>query len=225
MISNREQILIYSDLNSLSSNGQVLLVVYALVIFTIKPAKLLDNRNKMKTRNQAKNERQKVPKLNEDVFGIILKHVIQREQVKVKSSFVFIGNHFGGCENCLLDNFCPCDRNKSLGNCIFTIDEGLDDNVQWPRQLKSNSQRLVYHTKIKLLSNTYCENELPLSVLISSEEELDMIWETFKHFAYILNRHQSMKRGIMSPTEFVQELRDHLDTRQTRSWCLIQLLE
>ena len=52
----------------------------------------------MKTRSQAKKE-QKIPKLNEDIFGIILKHVIRMEQDRVMKSFEVISNHFGHGED------------------------------------------------------------------------------------------------------------------------------
>ena len=172
----------------------------------------------MKTRSQTKREKQKIPRLNEDVFGIILQHVIKKQRDRVMTSLKFIGNHFDGCE----DMYDYCTKRD---NCLYYHDKSLGDYVEWPHQIETNSQRLVYHTKIKLFPNIYFENQQPLHNMISSSRELDLLLETFRHFSYVFNCHCDLTHGEMTPTEFIQELQDHLDTRESRSRFLVELLE
>ena len=179
----------------------------------------------MKTRSQTKSEKLKIPRLNEDVFGIILKHVIQKQRLQVMISLRFIVNHF---EDDLEDVYDYCTESdiSPIEERLCYHDTNLRDVVQWPHQLKSNSQRLVYHTKIKLYSNLYFENDLPFPNLISSMEELDMLWETFKHFSNVFNYpDEIMGHGMMTPIEFIQKLRKHLKMRQARSRFLVGLLK
>ena len=176
----------------------------------------------MKTRSQAKKE-QKIPKLNEDIFGIILKHVIRMEQDRVMKSFDVISNHFGHSEDYYSTSYYSC---RPFHQYLLSNDTDISDrHVQWPKQLESNSQRLVYHSNIKLFSNYYYENDHPLQNLITSHEALGSILETYKHFSYVFNYHPGIRYGKMSPGQFIQELRNHLYAGKLSSSSLVEKLK
>ena len=163
----------------------------------------------MKTRNQNKRQKvvkqeRKIPQLTEDVMGIILKHVIQKHQIQAVETVEVIVEHFqrfmsqyGQC-HC---NFGFEQRNEYLHKY----------NFEWPKSLKTNSQRLVHHAELKMLPNMGIVLHFPLESYISSNRELDLIWEAIKHFDQVRTRNCiSIIRGKMKPAEFIQKLRDHL---------------
>ena len=47
----------------------------------------------MKTRSQTRKEKLKIPQLNEDVLGIILKHTIEKQQEYVLNTYEIIEDH------------------------------------------------------------------------------------------------------------------------------------
>ena len=72
-----------------------------------------------------KNLEKELPYLNDVVFGVILKFVVKKEQ------------------NRLLET-----------KMNFSKAKHVDLRVQWPRVLRSNCDRLIHHTNVKLLSNS-----------------------------------------------------------------------
>ena len=66
-----------------------------------------------------------LPKLNEVVYGVILKWVIKKEQDRLLKT-----------------------------DMIFSKPEKVNLKVDWPTSLQLNSERLVHHTGVKLLPNS-----------------------------------------------------------------------
>ena len=134
----------------------------------------------MKTRSQTRKENlekenRKVPRLNEDIFGIILKHVVRKEQENIMDRHCLIRDHF----------------------MVFGLEPGLSTDedldvtsssrepslyVKWPDYLNSNSRRLVHHTNVKLLWDFNLSMHAGFNLHVTTKEELDSIWKTFKHF-------------------------------------------
>ena len=54
--------------------------------------------------------------------------------------------------------------------------------VEWPDYLDSNSRRLIHHTKVKLFPDYYVRIPKDIEVLMQSKRDLDLLWQTFKHF-------------------------------------------
>ena len=181
--------------------------------------KILDKLLKIKSRNYTKKEKERnIPRLNEDVFEIILNHVIRMEQDRVMKTFGVISNHLCHCE----DHYLDCAY-SFLHEYLIWNDRRLSDrHIQWPKQLESNSQRLVYHTNVKLFPNYYFDNEIPLHELVLSPEALDPIFQTFKHFGYVVNYNDGMKHGKMSPSEFIQQICNYLIARKLYSRSLAE---
>ena len=66
-----------------------------------------------------------LPRLNDVVYGVILKIVVKKEQSRLLET-----------------------------NMNFSKAKHVDLRVQWPKVLSSNCDRLVHHTNVKLLSNS-----------------------------------------------------------------------
>ena len=65
-------------------------------------------------------------------------------------------------------------------------DQNLDyHNFSWPDSLKTNSQRLIHHAELKMFPNAGMDISIPLERYISSNRELDLMLETFKHYEII----------------------------------------
>ena len=108
-----------------------------------------------------------LPKLNEDVYGVILKWVVRKEQTRLLET-----------------------------NMIFSKPGNVNLKVEWPKALELNSERLVHHTSVKLLSNsTLCFDWWKINFRWprdkyryhhgckeSTKEILKEEWETMKHF-------------------------------------------
>ena len=130
----------------------------------------------MKTRSQTKKEKlekenEKIPQLNEDVLGIILKHVVRMETNEVLKSFEVIKEHYS--------QFLHPDDGPGIIHTPFL------NHVEWPNYLDSNSRRLVYHTKAKLLSNRKLSVHEQFDLHVTSKAELNLLWKTFKHFPWV----------------------------------------
>ena len=141
----------------------------------------MSDNQKMKTRSQTKkekldNQNSKIPHLNEAILGIILRHVVRKEQNEILECLYVIRNHF-----------------------VFHVEPGLDlledlyatsvdDHVTWPDYLNSNSRRLIYHTNVKLFPNQELSIHISLSLRLTTKRELDLLWKTFKHFGEIQQR-------------------------------------
>ena len=131
----------------------------------------------MKTRSQTKKEnlerdQEKIPQLNEDVMGIILKHVFRMETNEILKSFEIIKEHY--CQFLHPDD----------GPDIMIIARS-SNHVEWPNYLNSNSRRLVHYTKAKLLWNHKLSFHQDFGLYVRSKKELDLLWKTFKHFRFL----------------------------------------
>ena len=127
---------------------------------------------KMRTRSQAKKEKlekQKVPQLNNDVLGIILKHVIKKQKKHIMDTVAVIENYLDPDEYVLVGR----------GPSRFSGD------IKWPDYLNTNHRRLAYHTKVKLFRNYGLNIPRSLDDHIKSKRDLDLLWKTVKHFDYI----------------------------------------
>ena len=132
-----------------------------------------------------------------------------------------ISTHFAHCE----DHYLDCAYSFMHEYLIWNDRRLSDRHVQWPKQLWSNSQRLVYHTNVKLFPNYYFENEIILQELILSSEVLDTIFQTFKHFGYVVNYNEGMRHGKMSPSEFIQQIYNYLIARKLYSRSLAEKIK
>ena len=133
----------------------------------------------MKTRSQTRKEKagnlnRKIPKLNEDVLGIILKHVVLEEQNQIMKRFRVIQKHF----DLLLTG--PDD-----GLETGYIPDRYDDHVEWPDYLDSNGRRLMHHTNVKLFRNRELIIHDNFISHVTSKRELNLLWKTFKHFGQV----------------------------------------
>ena len=128
----------------------------------------------MKTRSQAKKEKldkveSKVPHLNEDVLGIILKHVVQNQKAYVLETIDIIEDH--------------------VGESIFIYEPFVPspsvESAEWPNYLDSNSRRLIHHTTSKLFPD--CKLIIPnkIEMYVKSKRDLDLLWKTMKNFGAI----------------------------------------
>ena len=158
----------------------------------------------MKTWSQTKKrkldiEETNIPQLNEDVLGVILKHVVRKHQI-----------HARKIVNVIVDHHKPLKLEKD--------DQNLNlHHFAWPKSLKSNSQRLVHHAELKMLPNVTIKMVLfSFEEYISSNRELDLMWEAFKHIGYVhsfFNQFSPQFNGKMKPAEYFKMLRDYLHER------------
>ena len=134
----------------------------------------------MKTRSQTRkekhdNEKPKIPQLNEDVLGIILKHTIEKQQEYVLNTYEIIEDHL----KILLE----------VQDDVIDIDmssaDGAFNKVQWPDYLNSNSRRLIYHTQVKLFPTYKLTMPPKVDEIIKTRLEMDLLWVTLKHFGTI----------------------------------------
>ena len=128
----------------------------------------------MKTRSQSRkekldNESRKIPQLNEDVLGIILKYVMKEEENFIYKNFTLIDEY---CDNqiAILDPLEGCCKWPS------------NDEIEWPDYLYSNSRRLIHHTNVKLFPNCVLTVPNRIEIFFKTKRELDLLWRTFKHF-------------------------------------------
>ena len=174
----------------------------------------------MKTRSQAKKEKldkveSKVPQLNEDVLGIILKHVIKKHQVHLLETIGVIEDHV---VMSILISPIVCWTNL--------------ENFEWPEYLESNSRRLIHHTNVKLFPD--CTLTVPNRIErhIKSKRDLDLLWETLKHFGEICfwtrdmddsfdeetaaEFFQRLWRRLQGPTQLARKLEERLTGNTNR---------
>ena len=142
----------------------------------------------MKTRNHTKKEKfdyenRKIPQLNEDVLGIILKHVVRKEKVKIFDSMLTIRNHF------------MFDLKPGLGSELFDLFfDRIDtrwDTVEWPDYLDSNSRRLIHHTNVKLFPYVLLSIHKGFNLHLTTKRELDSFWKTLKYFGGVRVRSEN----------------------------------
>ena len=134
----------------------------------------------MRTRSQTKkqkldNENRKIPQLNEDVLGIILKHVVEKQQFYVHKTYDTMDGYWIG---------------KYWAKTGQTFDiENLPEKpsveeINWPDYLDSNSRRIVYHTDVKMFPD--CSLVVPDWFLLKNhfktKRDLDMLWKLAKNF-------------------------------------------
>ena len=96
----------------------------------------------MRTRSQAKkekldNEKPKIPQLNEDVFRIILKHVIKKQRKHVLKAFIILDDE--------MEDLITFDTEDG-----FDVWDVSSYRIEWPDHLNSNVRRLVHHTHVML---------------------------------------------------------------------------
>ena len=138
-----------------------------------------------------------LPKLNEDVYGVILKWVVRKEQSRLLET-----------------------------EMILSKPGKINLKVDWPQALKSNSERLVHHTSVKLLSNTtlcfdwwnihfrwsnikrrYYNHQ---NYKESTKEILKEEWKTMKHFGETFIPHVWHN----TPTYQIERFRPHASRPQ-----------
>ena len=150
------------------------------------------------------NNQSKIPQLNEDVIGIILRHVVRKQKIHIAKKFAIIKDHFKRLYH--QDNlgswetFVLVRRSSDLDPYYF----------KWPESLKTNSQRLVHHSKIKMFPNIKIDIYIPLDHYIVSNRQLDLMLETFKHFNGVVG-----PSCAGSPAEFIRENRNFFNYRHT----------
>ena len=164
----------------------------------------------MKTRSQTKkekldNQKPKVPQLNEDVLGIILKYVVQKQQKYMVETYKIIRKH--------LDFKTHVDRMK------------FSNKIQWPDYLDTNMRRLVQHTNVKLFHGYLLgvNRNAPIHENIKSKEDLDLLWKTLKHFGGMswYEHPDEIHDESMTAAEFFQRLWGWIQPKRS----LIQELE
>ena len=121
----------------------------------------------MRTRSQAKkqkldNEKRKIPQLNEDVLGIILKHVVKKQQKHVLDIIAVIEDHLDP-DRYMLKKY-----------------EHHSSEIKWPNYLDSNSRRLIHHTNVKLFPNYELIFPGSIENHIKSKRDSDLLWNTVK---------------------------------------------
>ena len=146
----------------------------------------------MKTRSQTKKEKagildRKIPQLNEDVLGIILKHVVQKEQREIMKSFEVIRKHF----------YWFLESDDKLHTAY--ISDRCPDQVEWPDYLNSNSRRLIHHTNVKLLWSREILIHAIFMFHVPSKRQLDLLWKTFKHFGRVYLTWQELYNSPEEP--------------------------
>ena len=144
----------------------------------------------MRTRSQAKKqklEKRKIPQLNEDVLGIILKHVVKKQQKYVSDTIAIIGDHLYP-DRYMLKKY---DHRSS--------------EIKWPDHLDSNSRRLIHHTNVKLFPNYKLVFPTSIEHLIKSKRDSDLLWKTVKYFDFVTVR-QSFDYNTQSTSFFVRSL-------------------
>ena len=102
--------------------------------------------------------KREVPQLNEVVYGVILKWVVRKEQERLLET-----------------------------EMTFSRWDDINLTVKWPTQLRSNSERLVHHTSVKLLSNcrlnfNFWKFGFRYKGKKSRYEVFQEDWKTMKHF-------------------------------------------
>ena len=167
----------------------------------------------MKRLNQTEKEkldnRTEIPRLNEDVMGVILQHVFRGQRERVERNMKY--QTYNKYEMYLVKKLIKRDENLDLRH------------FAWPESLKTNSQRLIHHAELKMFPNVKLglhadyedendedyfydkyDNDLQLLLKVeSADKELDSMLETFKHFDCIVAR----PFGSIKPAEFIQKQR------------------
>ena len=140
----------------------------------------------MRTRSQAKQEKldrenPPIPQLNEDIFGVILKHVLAKQKDYIMDTMIILDDNLGDSEGDLI-RFTKEDG--------FIAESYLAYRIDWPDYLNSNIRRLIYHTSIKLFPHDVINIERKIESLIKSRQDLDILWGTFKYFGFVCFRNQ-----------------------------------
>ena len=144
----------------------------------------------MRTRSQTKKEKldkekTKIPQLNEDVLGIILKHVVKKERRHIIQTLNIILQH----KLSVLRDFRP------------------PRDMIWPDHLNTNSRRLIYHTKTKLFPNNFLDVSCHLEDYITRKRDLDLLWVTMKHFGLIRAwKYPTLRHNYTDIRLFFQEI-------------------
>ena len=177
----------------------------------------------MKTRSQTKKEKlesqkPKIPRLNEDILGIILDHVIRKEQRKIKEAVFDIEEHF------ILER-----PGLSMDEEITVMSrtEGIAlDHVIWPDYMDSNSRRLINHTQVKLFPNRELSIHQAFSFRVTTKRELDTYWKVFKNFGLVIHRFRDGGRyEELDAAAYIRKLWTTIQERQTSREWLIKKLE
>ena len=172
----------------------------------------------MKTRSQTKNEKlekekPKIPQLNEDVFGIILKYAVEKQQRHVMDTIDIMREHLATphVPKHIIIQLIPYTIEPSPNHLI----------VEWPDYLDSNSRRLIHHTKVKLFPDYHVRIPKDIEVLMHSKRDLDLLWQTFKHFEEIHFWHDFRDENYEDyeneelPRRVFQELWKKIQARRT----------
>ena len=177
-------------------------------------------------KDKVDNEKSKIPQLNEDVIGIILRHVIQKHQNYVSKKFEVIAQHFNDIAGIPIQNrpsfihayqstYDVYFSKEYYGEFSWTKQNPNLDirHFAWPDALETNTKRLVHHAELKMFPNVKLEIgfNMPLERYILSNRELDLMLETFKHFACIAP--MATLDGFVKPADYIEYLRSSLDHR------------
>ena len=122
----------------------------------------------------------KIPRLNEDVIGIILKHVVEKQQRHILDTIECMREH--------LASPLMSERKKQKLITFFCDDPSPNHlKIEWPDYLYSNSRRLINHTKVMLFPayEVRLPKEVEILKLMKTRQDLDLLWQTLKHFEEI----------------------------------------
>ena len=115
-------------------------------------------------------KKKSIPKLNEDVIGKILKFVIINEQKRLLETKMF-----------------------------FSEVKDIDLRIEWPQILQLNTQRLVHHKNVKLLSKStlyfdfwrcsfHASPKVQIFRPFKATDNFCNDWQTMKHFGCVTIR-------------------------------------
>ena len=177
----------------------------------------------MNTRNLTKKEKlasqkPKIPRLNEDILGIILDHVVRKEQRNIIEAVSEIEDHF---------IFERPGLTMDEGITVMSRTEGVAlDQVIWPDYMDSNSRRLIHHTQVKLLPNLKLSIHQAFSFRVTTKRELDKYWKVFKNFGLIIHRFgDGGRHEELDAAAYIRKLWTTIQERQTSREWLIKKLE
>ena len=137
----------------------------------------------MRTRSQTKklkldNENPKIPELSEDILGIILKHVVAKEQDHIYGTYLMMDEYW------VTKYWTKTGQTFDLTNASK---RPSFEEIEWPDYLDSNSRRLIHYTKVKLCPK--CTLVVPDLFLLKkhfkTKRDLDILWRTAKNFGSI----------------------------------------
>ena len=177
----------------------------------------------MKTRSQTKkekleNQNSKIPRLNEDILGIILDHVIRKEQRNIIEAVFDIEQHF------MFER--PGLTMEEEITVMSRTEEVALDQVIWPDYMDSNSRRLIQHTQVKLFPNRELSIHQAFSFRVTTKRELDTYWKVFKHFGLVIHRFgYGGRHEELDTAAYIRKLWNIIQERQTGRKSLIKKLE